>query len=127
MPPLVATCAARSRHRNSGRKVFAMSPNERAAVDLYEKEVRDVGVAGSNPVTPTIDLINIFLESKLLGSRLNEPLGSNWGPLSTPGNHASFRLCLDANGRTESMVAGYDEIPCEIPFDAAVRSQRCSS
>jgi hypothetical protein len=33
--------------------------------------VRDVGVAGSNPVTPTIDLIRFFPTDTLLGVSFN--------------------------------------------------------
>jgi hypothetical protein len=29
---------------------------------------------------------------------LNQPVGSNWGPVSTPENHVRFRLSFDAGG-----------------------------
>jgi prophage regulatory protein len=38
--------------------------------------VRDVGVAGSNPVTPTIDFKDLFRSTIRLGSSLNPPWGS---------------------------------------------------
>jgi hypothetical protein len=54
--------------------------------------VRDVGVAGSNPVTPTIDFKDLFRSTIRLGSSLNPPWGpvgvqsqpslkSSWGPV----------------------------------------------
>ena len=43
--------------------------------------VRDVGVAGSNPVTPTIEFVGVFRVTSPLGSRLNRPPGSKWGPV----------------------------------------------
>jgi hypothetical protein len=36
-------------------------------MSYYFPYVRDVGVAGSNPVTPTIDLIKFFPTDTLLG------------------------------------------------------------
>jgi hypothetical protein len=42
--------------------------------------IRDVGVAGSNPVTPTIEFAEIFERRVESGSRLATGLGSNWGP-----------------------------------------------
>jgi hypothetical protein len=58
--------------------------------------VRDVGVAGSNPVTPTIDFIDIFIKLDLVGSRLDQALGSNWGPVSLEEKIAcAVALCGD--------------------------------
>ena len=56
------------------------------AIESREGEVgyvRDVGVAGSNPVTPTIDFLDISLKALSLGSMLRCRLGSSWGPVSS--------------------------------------------
>ena len=50
--------------------------------DFIPPRVRDVGVAGSNPVIPTNDFPKYFLIGCALGSRLIVRLGSNWGPLN---------------------------------------------
>ena len=39
--------------------------------------VRDVGVAGSNPVTPTIDFISVFSSLSPLGVGLQSKLGAD--------------------------------------------------
>jgi hypothetical protein len=39
--------------------------------------------------------------------------------ISTPEKRAKLPQSMDASGRRESMVAGYGEIPCDIPFTAA--------
>jgi hypothetical protein len=40
--------------------------------------VRDVGVAGSNPVTPTIDFNIFFPTDTLAGCEFQLPLGASW-------------------------------------------------
>jgi hypothetical protein len=49
---------------------------------FFIHDVRDVGVAGSNPVTPTTDFVDVFHSINPLGSTLNQPLRSSWGPVS---------------------------------------------
>jgi hypothetical protein len=68
---------------------------------FFIHDVRDVGVAGSNPVTPTTDFVDVFHSINPLGSTLNQPLGSYWGPVSRQKKHARFRLRLDANVLTD--------------------------
>jgi len=51
------------------------------------RNVRDVGVAGSNRVTPTIDL-RLFSSCVALGSSFS----TCWGPVSTQENRPKFRL-----------------------------------
>ena len=46
-----------------------------------DMNLRDVGVTGSNPATPTIE-ITVFFELYWWGPGSSRPLGFNWGPVS---------------------------------------------
>jgi hypothetical protein len=63
-----------------------------------ESTIRDVGVAGSNPVTPTIDLIIVFSPLPAYGSRSPWLTVPRTVPVSTQENHAGLRLSLAALG-----------------------------
>jgi hypothetical protein len=47
-------------------------------IGTFQIYVRDVGVAGSNPVTPTIDFIIFFSTDALAGCEVQLPRGANW-------------------------------------------------
>jgi hypothetical protein len=66
---------------------------------MRQRNLRDVGVAGSNPVTPTIDLIRIFRPPSTNGSRSKRFTVPKTVPVSAWKNHTMIRLSLDAYGR----------------------------
>jgi|SRR5208282_6915006 len=57
--------------------------------------VRDVGVAGSNPVTPTIDFIRVFQPSAADGSGPAKFAVPETVPVSASKNRSMIRLFLD--------------------------------
>jgi uncharacterized protein (DUF433 family) len=61
--------------------------------------LRDVGVAGSNPVTPTIDFIRVFSPPPPYGSRSPRLTVPKTVPVSVQENRSTIRLFLDARGR----------------------------
>ena len=111
MGSLKITESRRFRIRAANRRLF------------WSFHVRDVGVAGSNPVTPTTDFLDVFSWINPRGSMLNQPLGSNWVQFQGPKNHARFRLCLNAtvqaDQRRRLAVANHGVI-----FDAAMHVRR---
>jgi hypothetical protein len=52
--------------------------------------IRDVGVAGSNPVTQTIDFIRVFPPCSAYGSRSTKLTVPKTVPVSAPENRANF-------------------------------------
>src|ERR1700728_222839 len=73
------------------------------------ERIRDVGVAGSNPVTPTIDFIRVFTPLPAYGARSPRLTVPKTVPVSARKNHARFRLSSDAcgriSGRTVNLIA----------------------
>src|SRR6266403_3023294 len=58
-----------------------------------DANLRDVGVAGSNPVTPTIDFNVKIFRTHCWGPGNFMPLGSIWGPVPWPrGTHRHLAL-----------------------------------
>src|SRR5271156_2866617 len=76
-----------------------MQPTMTEGISTCEIIVRDVGVAGSNPVTPTIDFIKVFPTPLACGSKSESLAVPKTVPVSARENHARFRLSLDAHGK----------------------------
>jgi hypothetical protein len=76
--------------------------------------VRDVGVAGSNPVTQTTDFIRVFLTQGVRGSRSAVLTVPKTVPVSAQENRARSRLSLDK--RNETNTGGADPaLAQEVP------------
>jgi hypothetical protein len=74
--------------------------------------VRDVGVAGSNPVTPTIDLHRVFLTPPDYGSSFGRE------------DRAIFRLSVDACGRPQHREVPRTGYPATLPRLPKKRARR---
>jgi hypothetical protein len=73
--------------------------------------VRDVGVAGSNPVTPTIDFHSFFVSSYAVGSTLGQRLGSKWGPV------LSTEIARSAAAKSDDKLETIDPHSRRIEFE----------
>src|SRR5258708_36695826 len=65
--------------------------------------LRDVGVAGSNPVTPTIDFHRVFLTPPDYGSGSKRLTVPKTVPVLAEENRAIFRLSVDPFGQPNTM------------------------
>jgi hypothetical protein len=67
----------------------------------FDITFRDVGVAGSNPVTQTIDFVSFFQPPSAYGSRAKKFTVPKTVPVSTRKNHLMVWLSLNASGRIQ--------------------------
>ena len=81
------------------------------------ERIRDVGVAGSNPVTPTTDFVIVFSSPSAYGSRSPTLTVPKTVPVSRPENNTKFRLSLDASRRIEAKDP-LQESPARMDIDS---------